>query len=687
MIEVLKKNSHTYYSEIDGLRAISVLSILLFHFGVEELSGGYVGVDIFFVISGFLITKNIFAELERGEFTFRSFYHRRIRRLLPAFMVTVGVTLLVAVFLMSPSHLERTAKAAFYAVFSAANIFFWTEAGYFDVSSSLKPLLHFWSLGVEEQFYFFWPALLVFIITVLKGRYYLLILMALFVVSLAASELLLDRFASASFYLVPFRMFEFILGAACINLKKISLAESYRIFLSAIGLLIVVWSVFAFDEYDRFPGLAALIPCMGAALLLSFADVGPVASLLRHSAMRFYGVLSYSLYLVHWPLVTLYLYWTGGALSSWETAMLIVVATILAYLLHVGVEQRYRVSRHNFSSLTAVKFFQGLLVGTVIILVFSVTIIRTDGLEARVQTQQFSDRIDDSELGVCRDSKRPSTHESLCTLGASGTDSKKLLLVGDSHAGHLNIAMDYIGGISDVEVILWTHSGCPLLWDTNKVYGLENSDKQSSCEQQVLKWESAVLSGEYDYVGIAARWMRMLEHEPYGHANIRRDFIVDRMEPISTIEESRRLFVERLNLTVKKIIDSGAKAIVFSQVPLLARNIQDCNSVPEFVYSDEKIESRCRAGVTYKETMDRLQFVNSVISNTNASNVLAINLSEYFCQGAEQECITIFDNIVLYSDDNHLSADGSFFIATSIQRKLQEFMNYDGVDSSGTSKN
>lgn len=213
----------TYHRHIDGLRAISVLSVIFYHFGQPLFSGGYVGVDIFFVISGFLITKLILSELENtGTFNFKRFYIRRMRRLIPALLATLVGSLLCAAILYSPEQLSAFGKSLSSAILSVSNILFWTESGYFDADSHLKPLLHTWSLSVEEQFYLFWPAILVFFIgaqrnhskiiyTLLFIGFFSFILNAIWVNGNFDSD-----YKSTIFYLTPFRIFELTLGALAI---------------------------------------------------------------------------------------------------------------------------------------------------------------------------------------------------------------------------------------------------------------------------------------------------------------------------------------------------------------------------------------------------------------------------------------------------------------------------------------
>ncbi len=342
-----------YRPDIDGLRAIAVLSVVIFHLGFEPFSGGYVGVDVFFVISGYLITSLITVKLQAGTFTLTDFYGRRIRRLFPPLIATVVATFTVAAFILFPLDFIPFSKSAVAALLSASNIVFFFDAGYWDTASELKPLLHTWSLGIEEQFYLLWPAVLLW--AWLKGRQQrmTLVITAVFMVSYGLCVWWTPYDESATFYLLPFRMFEFALGALLIPLSQIVglrrwLASKGAASASiAVGLLLVTSSVLLFDSETVFPGWVVILPLLGTACILlpasAGADIGSLGRLvLTNSASLWVGRISYSLYLVHWPLVSLYRYTDTGQKLDLYTQIVLAIATLLAaVVLHYGIEKRF----------------------------------------------------------------------------------------------------------------------------------------------------------------------------------------------------------------------------------------------------------------------------------------------------------------------------------------------------------
>lgn len=294
-----------YRSDIDGLRAIAVLSVVLFHFRLHTFRGGFVGVDIFFVISGYLISKIIINEAFDGTFSIISFYERRARRILPAlFAVSIAVTY-GAYCLFSPPELIYFAKSLWASTLFGANIFFFETLNYFSPAATRLPLLHFWSLGVEEQFYLLFPALIIaihrFWPRVLKP-----VILVILLASLLASGLLTHQHPEATFYLLPFRAFEFMIGSI-LAFPSLPAPKGRKtaIAVTSLGLVLLVHSILSLKATMDFPGFLALIPCLGTACVLwgGSGERTWVYAVLSLAPLRAVGRISYSLYLVHWPII------------------------------------------------------------------------------------------------------------------------------------------------------------------------------------------------------------------------------------------------------------------------------------------------------------------------------------------------------------------------------------------------
>ncbi|MDX2274005.1 MAG: acyltransferase family protein [Hyphomonadaceae bacterium] len=332
-----------YRKEIDGLRALAVLLVLLFHFDVPFFQGGFVGVDVFYVISGYLITRNIVRD--GADFKLLDFFVRRVRRLMPAVWTTVALTMAAAAVLMTPDAAHDTAISAIAAIFSVSNFTFWMESGYWDTGAELKPLLHTWSLGVEEQFYLIWPFLLI-LARPLFGRWSLALLFgALIVFGLALSQWMLDRDPSAAFYLMPFRIMEFACGAILVvqeQKARAPLPMWLRLAGAACGLAMIVWSGVTYGEETPFPGFAAMIPAVGTALIIASGQHLISRILLENPISVYVGKISYSLYLTHWPIVSLYKYATLAPLTLHAQIGIAAATFVTGAALHHGVEKPFR---------------------------------------------------------------------------------------------------------------------------------------------------------------------------------------------------------------------------------------------------------------------------------------------------------------------------------------------------------
>ncbi|TXH69386.1 MAG: acyltransferase [Thiothrix sp.] len=294
-----------YRTEIDGLRAVAVLPVIAYHAGFTGFSGGFVGVDIFFVISGYLISSILLDELQNQNFSLLSFYERRIRRILPALFLVLAFTAAVAWWLLLPHELAAFGRSLISVILFASNLLFWQESDYFATESEYIPLLHTWSLAVEEQYYLIFPLLLAFLWKFgLKAIY--LSLGVLAVIGLATSEWLWRVDAGANFYLLPSRFWELLLGAlAAVYLKNKQVSTGWLAqCLSLVGLALVLGSIFLLNNSLPFPSSYALFPTLGATLIILFASPHNLAGqALSLKPLVFVGLISYSAYLWHQPLL------------------------------------------------------------------------------------------------------------------------------------------------------------------------------------------------------------------------------------------------------------------------------------------------------------------------------------------------------------------------------------------------
>ncbi|MBS7553014.1 acyltransferase [Ancylobacter dichloromethanicus] len=371
-----------YRAHIDGLRAVAVLGVVLYHFGATWLPGGFVGVDVFFVISGYLISKSIYADVSEGRFSLAGFYERRIRRIAPAFLVVTAVTAAFAALVLLPYQMVNFAHSVLWSVFGAGNIYFFQETDYFSPAAREMPLLHYWSLGVEEQFYLAFPAL-VLACRRFGSRALGWAVLVLFVASLAASQVMLALNPPAAYFLLPFRAFEMLIGSA-LALPGARFSRKPAECIAAVtgGCAMILGTMLILKSTTPFPGLRALTPCIGAALVIWGGEgVRTLPTrLLGSPLMVFVGKISYSLYLVHWPIVTLGREWLGPVAPLPFLVGGVTLSILLGYLSYRFVEQPVRRNRNLFTPRVLVG---GLLAGTVTLGAFGLAAIVTRGLPQR----------------------------------------------------------------------------------------------------------------------------------------------------------------------------------------------------------------------------------------------------------------------------------------------------------------
>ena len=450
--------------DIQGLRAIAVLAVLLFHAFPTLFPGGYIGVDVFFVISGYLITGLIFREISENRFTFSNFYGRRVRRIFPALFVVLFFTMVASGFLLSPERLSSTSKSAISAIFSVSNIYFWRTSGYFATEADFEPLLHTWSLGVEEQFYVLLPIVMVILIK-FAPRFTVLVLIVSFLLSLALSESMLARFASASYFMLPTRAFELLAGSI-LAISQFRFPDDktwLRNGACIVGIGMILFPTFSFSGSTPFPGLNALYPTIGSALII-LAGIGSTAIVasrfISTAGFRYFGDISYSLYLWHWPILALMRVYYGQNLPAALAVVAAGAAVLLATLSYRLVEQPFmHVRTADFPFLRVGGM--AMAVGTAVLVPF----IYAGGFPGRFSP----DTVALFAAGEDYNPKRSECHNGddapmpygdNCIFGAEG-NARLLAVWGDSHGTELAYALGSRSRDLRMNVLEITSSACP----------------------------------------------------------------------------------------------------------------------------------------------------------------------------------------------------------------------------------
>jgi peptidoglycan/LPS O-acetylase OafA/YrhL len=553
-----------YRPDIDGLRAIAVLPVVLYHFGVAPFGGGFVGVDIFFVISGFLITTLIHAEMRENRFSLAGFYERRARRILPALFAVMAFTSIAALVLLFPDALVAYAKSLIATAAFVSNFQFWSEASYFDIGASQKPLLHTWSLAVEEQFYFVFPALL-WLLRKTRERRLLAILTGLLVLSFAASLWAVEKAPVSAFYLLPFRFWELLLGSV-LAVGRFAVPGNVvaRNTISLGGLALIAWSVFTLTSASAFPGWNALPPCLGAALII-YAGAGHstfVNAALGLRAPVFVGLISYSLYLWHWPLFVFAKYAApAGALNALAMAGLIALSFLLAVLSWHYVERPFRgrgalVSRKGLFVLAATAIAIFAILGGIM--------WAGKGLRARYSADvrtilAAGHNPNDAEQNCFSRSPQAVTAGNLCKIGDPSA-APSFILWGDSHSQALLPAVEAAAASRHKAGLFAGHGYCAPLAGVTRL----DVARCTPFNDAVLK---LALRPDIAEVVLAARWARDAGAPALGPDDRAAFVLFDDQSKERSVAETPAVFARGLERTVAILTAAHKKVVIVASIP------------------------------------------------------------------------------------------------------------------------
>lgn len=437
-----------YTPDIDGLRALAVMLVIFNHINLSVFSGGFIGVDVFFVISGYLITSIIYKEMTEKHFSIGHFYKKRVIRLAPAFFVVLLTTSIFSLWMMLPNELMDYAKSIVYSTFLMANIYMRKEVGgYFSTSADEIPLLHLWSLGVEEQFYIFWPLLLLLFVRKTNVKWLIWIILSLTVLSVFYAEQQILKNAEKAYYRMSVRACEMFLGALICFLPKLSIPHVFVRVGVWFSLLVITICAITFNEQTTFPGVNALIPCVATAIILYFSRIQENHNLfLAHPIATWIGRISYPVYLWHWPIIVflnIYLVTFTPIIQC----LVILMSIVLAYLTYQYIELPAR----KWLALPNKKVILiGFLLPSIIFSMFAGIVYYTNGLPSRFDEKVARQVVAlDSAAHIlrksCHDAPKDRTQlpdPSICAFGDVNKSKIDILLLGDSHANSMVGALD-----------------------------------------------------------------------------------------------------------------------------------------------------------------------------------------------------------------------------------------------------
>ncbi|MFJ9989952.1 acyltransferase family protein [Pseudomonas putida] len=638
----MKGKQLPYRPDIDGLRAIAVLLVLLFHFDLG-ISGGFVGVDVFFVISGYLITEVIRNSINAGRFSFTDFYVRRLLRLHPALIVTVVLTLGAGYLLMDPASFKDLAQSSQYSLFSASNFYFWLNQGYFDAAAQTHPLLHTWSLAAEWQFYLAWPFIAWAALKV-SDRFFARLLVVMTLVSLAASQIMLDHDASAAYFMMPFRVFELSMGAMLVFISHQRMSPGVESGLALSGILLIIGSALLLDSSSPFPGLRALAPCLGAVACIH-AGRARSAALLRTWPMVKIGLISYSVYLVHWPLAVFYKYYIFRPLMGSEKIALLITSLVLGLVMYRMVETVFMrktrwVKPTGLISVTcamAALFYLAHLVVT------------ESGMKERIPADYLVFADDPANFHATH---YGGTGFALDTLLGRSDTTPIAVIAGDSFALQYASGLDKHLKETGQSVAGVFQHGCVLSGEYTRIF---NNVPRQDCRDTYANAMVKLKDNKLPFV-LAESWE--------GYKGMIADSKGDRVDT-SNEQNYQRVIIDMLRRTRSDIGDRPFIIVGIQPYFSMENSAASCLLRPQFIYQfcQKSMNYPAEQAYSYRFNKALRAFAEST------ENTTYVEPSDYLCP--DDTCSTAIDGKVLYSDAVHLSIDGSDVAAKAILNSLQ----------------
>ena len=635
-----------YRPDVDGLRAIAVLSVIIYHIWPAVLPGGFVGVDIFFVISGYLISLQIYGEIQDRRFSIAEFYRRRIKRIAPAMIAVVTVTVICAELFLRPQDSEAVSRSAAWSLLSMANIYFWfsEDLGYFAQSTEELPLLHLWSLGVEEQFYVLWPLILGVLSLHVFRRSFLVALLLVIVASTAFGQWYFAHDPSFVFYMLPARAGELMLGALLAWwvfgkrwLPEAGLANAIGFAAFALLVASLVWV----SEERVFPGVQAMVPATAtAALILVGANSKSfVTRLLQNRLFVLVGLVSYSAYLWHWPLLA-FLHYGTFSITPLLGAAVLSMTFVMATLSYRYVEIPFRRSRAPLRVVALRQF----AVPVLILLAFCAVSLKTNGYTLRWLDSGYRQELMQVQASlrpaykyedVCQKQRLSNADLEFgaCVHGRDGEgnagDSPSVLLFGDSNAAQYVGVMATFADAAGFRIRNLAIGSCPPLFDRFQQY--VEPRRVKDCRDSLALVRPTLT--DYDLVVLAASWSRYAQE-----GNL----------------------IDDLGDTIRSLLDQGVDVVILARSPVIEGYDRKCR---EKAISFPLLECKYEP-VPLAENVRAMNAQLSTLAD-GLSGVSFYNANSVLCP--DNECPLVnSEGVPLYYDSTHISMPTSWWLGEKI---------------------
>lgn len=639
-----------YRADIDGLRAIAVLAVIFSHANIAHFSGGFIGVDVFFVLSGYLITSIILEDYRRSDFSLARFYQRRVKRILPALFFVLACSAAMAWFLLLPGAYEAFSKSLMLSALSVSNFYFLKKTDYFAADAAEVPLLHTWSLGVEEQFYLLFPLLFAF---GLKTRTIFITVAVLAVASLIASEIGSWWFPSANYYLLPTRAWEILAGSLC-AFYLMGRERRANGILAALGLIFIVCAIILFEPSTRIPSLAALLPVGGSVLLILFSNqAGVVGRMLSLAPLVWIGRISFSAYLWHQPVFAFARIRSLEPPTQVMMSGLIVLVLFLAALSWRFVEQPFR---HARASGRRIAMSSALCL---LVAVGFGSWGAQEGLPFRVDPKvaSFMDAAvwNDACLFQSKDGL-PSLPDKKCSFD-TGVTHKTYAIWGDSISASISPALLEELKERNVGLIQLTHGYCAPIAD---VWTSQN-DQAANCPEFNRRALDYLLASEVEVVVLAASWVNFFNASYMSVGG----------EELEGAEITVPVLADRVKRTVEKLEQAGKRVVLVYPTPRFSKPVPEVmaammikgDSTPDFAYPVAR----------FKEETARAYAILNAGADHEIEKVLPETI---FCGPAGSDlCYLGRDSVPFIADKSHYTQKGAELIVDGIMDELENEPN------------
>jgi len=650
--------SMKYRPEIDGLRTISVLLVIFNHLNWSVFSGGYVGVDVFFVISGFLITQVLINSVQQNRFSIGEFYKRRIIRIGPAYFLMLAVTTIVSLFILLPDELLTYLRSVQYSLVFLSNLFMWQEiGGYFSARAEYTLLLHLWSLAVEEQFYIVWPIVIWVLWRFFKHRTIIVLVVLALIFSIAISEYGVRHYPALTYFMMPTRAFELLIGALLAITPRYSLSAFFEKALGAIGLVVILASAVLFTDQTAFPGLHGLLPCIGAALILYYSKPhqGVDGYLLASAPMVYLGKISYPAYLWHWPIIA-FLNIQHIELDVPVSIIVILTTLLLSSLTYHLLELPAR-RAHRYSIRQVVIY--GYVIPTLIFVGVIISLTAAKGLpqrfDAKLNAMSAAINSKSQDLrhechGDGHHAATPDTAEH-CVIGVSNRPVD-FLLIGDSHANHFTGMLDVMARDAGLRGYDVTQNSTIYLPNTESFY-TDRGVRKNFPEFKIRndKLTQIIQSGHYKAVilgGSFAKRYRTADYEAPVQGN------------------SKQIFEQQLREGISIIKKSGAKVILIKGNPVFEDTGLDYMCPFNNMRFNQNKDCRLPRKVHDANFSDWNKIVTQI--KFEQPDIQLIEPDKIMCDS--NYCYSSLQETPLFFNDDHLNYQGSEQIGKLYLQKI-----------------